>query len=157
MERTLDIGCGPLHDGEMTSDLDAAVDAKLSRGDREKNRRYLRNFVPAMVLYALAVVIGASVGHDTLTKRLIFLLVPVVPLLLVVRAVVGWIRSADEYQRLATYRVLAISFVVAMVVAVLMGFAGSAFSELDPSLGGWVVFAAGMATWAAHGLRDARR
>jgi len=110
-----------------------------------------------MTLYVVAVIVVSLLGRDTLTKRIVFALVPTVPLVLVVRAVVLWLRAADEYQRLATYRLLAISFAVAMVAAVLMGFAGSAFSGLDPSLGGWVAFLAGMGTWAAGSVRAARR
>ena len=140
----------------MTSDLDTRG---TSRGDRARSHAYLREFVPAIAAYAVAVVaVGTWGGLDGDSPwRYAWALLPVVPVVLVVRAVVRALRRADEYARLLQLTDLAAAFAVAMVAAVALGMLAIAGAPLRAELLPWLVFGAGMLTWAVRGALSARR
>ncbi|MFB9237044.1 hypothetical protein ACFFWC_16020 [Plantactinospora siamensis] len=130
----------------MTSNLDTKGQ---SRGDRARARAYFRDFAPAMAAYVVAIVAivtwGGLDGENP--WRFVWALVPVVPVLGVVRAVVRSLRHADEYARLVQLRGLAVGFAVAMVACVVLGMLTAA--GLSVPAGPWLAFGAGMASWAA--------
>lgn len=96
-----------------------------------------------LVVLAGVLVLGDLNGSDP--WRFGWALLPVVPLLWVVRAVVRHLRRADEYQQRQLLLELGLDFAVAMVAAVTLGFLGIA--GLDMRFAGWIVFAVGMASW----------
>lgn len=86
-------------------------------------------------------------GHldGTSPWRFGWALLPVIPALGLVRAVVRHVRRIDEYQRLLSLEGLAVGFAIAMIAAVTVGFLG--IGGLPMRAAGWVVYAAGMAGW----------
>lgn len=137
----------------MTRDLDTQ---DASRGDRTRSRAYFREFLPGMVGYGVVLVIVLLFGDldGRSPWRFAWAVLPVLPLLWVLRAVARHLRRVDEYQRRQLLSQLGIGFAVAMVAAVTAGFLGVA--GLDMRFGGWVVFAAGMMGWALGGVGLAR-
>lgn len=70
-------------------------------GTRALNRRYLREFLPAMAGYVLALLLSVWLLKqvEAPALRALVALLPVPPIALAVRAVVRYIRDADELQR----------------------------------------------------------
>jgi O-antigen/teichoic acid export membrane protein len=130
----------------MTSELDTTAP---SRGDRARSLAYFRDLAPAMLAYV--VIIGAVVAFGDLDGtspwRFVWALLPVLPVLGVVRAVVRGLRRSDEYAQLVQLRGLAAGFAVAMVAYVILGMLTVA--GLTAPAGPWLGFSAGMAAWAA--------
>lgn len=129
----------------MTRKLDTSV---RSAGDRARIRAYQRDFVPAMTAYVVvvvAVVTWGDLGGDG-PWRLAWALLPVLPVLGVVRAVVRGLRRSDEYAQLLRLRGLAVGFAVAVVACVALAVLGTAGCEAPG--GPWLVFAAGASSWA---------
>jgi hypothetical protein len=128
----------------MTRNLDTASG---SSGDRARNLAYQRDFWPGIVAYVVAVAVVVRWGQldGTSPWRWAWALLPVLPALLVVRAVARHVRRIDEYQRGLLFQGLAVGFGVAMVAAITMGFLGIA--GLSGSLTGWLVYIAGMLGW----------
>ena len=64
-------------------------------------RRYLREFVPAMVAYVLLLVVSILLLRyvEDHALRAVVALLPVVPVALTLRAIMRYIRDADELQR----------------------------------------------------------
>lgn len=64
-------------------------------------RRYLREFVPAMVGYVVLLIVSMLLlKHvEDHALRAVIALLPVVPIALTLRAIVRYIRDADELQR----------------------------------------------------------
>jgi hypothetical protein len=85
--------------------------------------------------------------------RFLWAVLPLIPMLWVVRAVVRHLRRVDEYQRLLLLQGLGVGFVIAMIASVTVGFLGVAGLVLPAPLatGGWIVFAVGMLGWAVAG------
>lgn len=135
----------------MTSDLDSR-----SRGDRERGLRYARDFWPGMVGYGVVLGLVLRFGHldGSGTARYVWAVLPVLPALLVVRAVLRHVRRLDDYQRLLLLQGLAIGFAVAMVAGLTLGFLGPA--GLPVRMAGWVVYAAGMLGWLIASRRVGR-
>ena len=130
----------------MTRKLDTSkVDS--SRGDRARAKAYFREFVPGMVGYVVVLVFVLIFGDldGTSPWRFVWAILPVLPLLLVLRAVSRHLRRIDEFQQHQLLQGLGIGFAVAMIAAVSVGFLGIA--GLDMRLAGWIIFAAGMAGW----------
>ena len=92
----------------MTSFLDSSSSA----GDRARTRAYLRDFLPAMaaygVLLAAVLTFGGLDGHSP--SRYAWALVPVLPALGVVRAVLRHLHRIDDYQQLVLLRGLGTGF-----------------------------------------------
>jgi hypothetical protein len=131
---------------------------RSSAGDRARARAYLRDFVPGIVGYVvvlLAVVTWGDLGGDS-GWRFGWVLLPVLPMLWVVRAVVRHLRRVDEYGRLVLLRGLAGGFVVAMVSAMTVGFLEIGGLRLPPGGAGWSVYGAGMVGWLVTGAVASR-
>ena len=136
----------------MASNLDSSGG---SVGDRSRARAYRRDFWPGMVGYCavLAVVLVFGQLDGGSPWRFLWAVLPVLPAVWVVRAVVRHLHRIDEFQRLLTFQALSVGFLVAMVVAVTGGFLG--FAGLEPpfplAAGCWIVYGAGMLGWAVAG------
>lgn len=128
----------------MTSDLDT----RRSAGDRSRAFAYYRDFWPGMIGYVVilaAVLRWGDLDGDS-PWRFVWSLLPVLPAVWTVRAVLRHIRRIDDYQRLLLLEGLAVGFAVAMVTAVTVGFLGIA--HLPMRLAPWVIYGAGMLGWA---------
>jgi O-antigen/teichoic acid export membrane protein len=132
----------------MTSSLDNGA---RSAGDRARALAYQRDFWPGMVGYALVLTAVLLWGRldGTSPWRWLWSVLPVLPALLVVRAVARHLRRIDEYQRGLLLQALSVGFGVAMVTAVTMGFLGIA--GLSGTVTGWIVYGAGMLGWIVGG------
>ncbi|MFG1677382.1 hypothetical protein [Micromonospora sp. NPDC049282] len=128
----------------MTSKLDTNM---RSRGDRARTRAYFRDFAPAMAAYVVAIVAVVAWGDldGESPWRFAWALLPVLPVLGVVRAVVRGLRRSDEYAQLVQLRSLAVGFAVAMVACVVLGMLMAA--SLSVPAGPWLAFSAGMGSW----------
>ncbi len=97
----------------MTNELDTAGE---SRGDRERTRAYLREFLAAIGGYVLVLVVvllwGGVGGHSA--WRFVWAVLPAVPAAGVVWAVVRHVRRIDDYQRRVLLEGLAVGFALAM-------------------------------------------
>ncbi|MDQ2881624.1 MAG: hypothetical protein M3Y48_10440 [Actinomycetota bacterium] len=80
---------------------------------------------------------------------------PVIPALWMVRAIVRHIGRIDDYQRLLLLRGLAVGFAIAMIASLTVGFLGIA--GLDLPAGGWIIYGAGMLGWAVTGMAATKR
>jgi O-antigen/teichoic acid export membrane protein len=140
----------------MTSHLDTR---RGSRGDGARARAYLRDFVPAMAGYVLAITAVGTWGDldGRSPWRYAWALLPVLPVLAVVRAVRRALRRADEYARLVQLSGIAVAFAATMVACVLLGMLAIAGAPLPEALALWVPFGVGMLTWAAAVALAARR
>jgi hypothetical protein len=87
-------------------------------------------------------------GHSP--WRYVWALLPVIPALWIVRAVVRRIGRIDDYQRLLLLRGLAVGFAIAMLASLTVGFLGIAGLELPA--GGWIIYGAGMLGWLVTGM-----
>lgn len=115
--------------------------------EREQRRAYLRDFVPAIAGYSLILAAALSVvgGEVTTLGEWALVMLPVVPALWAVRAVVRQLRRVDEYQRTVQLEAMAAAFGVAMVTSITLGFVGVAGTAT--AAGGWIVYSAGMLAW----------
>ncbi|MEP6560986.1 MAG: hypothetical protein ABJD68_07905 [Nakamurella sp.] len=132
----------------MTRKLDTSQsDSTPSAGDRARTKAYLREFLPGILGYCVVLVLVLTFGNldGTSGWRFVWALLPVIPLLLVLRAVSRHLRRIDEFQQHQLLQGLGIGFAVAMIAAVTVGFLGIA--GLDMRIAGWIIFAAGMLGW----------
>jgi hypothetical protein len=138
----------------MTSDL---YKDTHSAGDRARSRTYVREFLPGILGYV--VVLGAVLvwghleGHSP--WRYVWAVLPVVPALWIVRAVLRHLRRVDDYQRLLLLQGLGVGFAVAMITALTLGFLGIA--GLSMAGAGWIMYSAGMFGWLVASQLAARR
>ncbi len=137
----------------MTSSLDTSS----STGDRARGWAYQRDFWPGIVGYAVVLSLVLTLGglDGTSGWRYVWAVLPVVPALWVVRAVLRHVGRVDDYQRLLLLQGLGTGFAVAMIAALTVGFLGIA--GLDVRAGGWFVYGAGMLGWALAGAVAHRR
>lgn len=128
----------------MTSVLDKTAQ---SHGDHQRTRAYRKDFWPGMAGYGL--VLGAVLMWGDLDGasqwRIAWALLPVLPMLWVVRAVVRHLRRIDDYQRGLLLQSLGAGFAVAMLTSVTVGFLGVA--GLPMRFAGWAIYGAGMLAW----------
>jgi hypothetical protein len=82
--------------------------------------------------------------------RFAWALLPVVPTLWTVRAVLRHFRRVDEYERFLLLQGLGAGFAIAMIASLTLGFLGLA--GLPVRLGGWVVYGTGMLGWLVTSL-----
>ena len=138
----------------MTSNLDTR---RGSAGDRIRTRAYLRDFGLAMAGYAIVLTAVLVWGHldGSSPSRFLWALLPVVPALFIVRAVLRHVDRVDDYQRLILLKGLGVGFAVAMVAAVTVGFLGVAGMALRDA--GWIIYAAGMLGWLGTSLVAQKR
>ena len=125
----------------MTSNLDTG----RSRGDRERARAYLREFLPGMFGYVVAVVLVVTVGglDGDAPTRFAWALLPVLPTLWIAVAMARHLRRLDEFAQLVLLRALAVGFGTALTAAVVVGFLELAGAGIPTPT--FLVFAAGMA------------
>jgi hypothetical protein len=126
----------------MTRTLDTA------HGDRERTAAYNRDFWPGMVAYGvvLAGVLAWGGLDGTSPWRFLWVALPVLPALWVLRAVVRHLGRIDDYQRQLVFRGLSVGFGAAMIVSLTAGFAMIAgFTWIGLP---WVIYGAGMIGWA---------
>jgi hypothetical protein len=138
----------------MTRRLDTAAP---SAGDRARSRAYHRDFWPGIVGYVVVLAAVMTWGHLDRPSpwRYLWVLLPVLPALWVVRAVARHIARIDDYQRLLLLQGLAIGFAIAMVAAITVGFLAIAGLVLPAA--GWLIYGAGMLGWACSGVLARRR
>ena len=133
-----------------TSGID---EPKLSATDRRQRNTYLREFVPAITAYAIVLAaVLVAVDEDT-PGAAIWILLPVLPLIGVAVAVYRSVKRADEYSRLLQLEAMALGFGATTIASLILGFLGIVGAA--PDYGGWLIFSAGMLTWALSlGLRN---
>jgi len=131
---------------------------RRSTGDRARTRAYLREFLPGILGFGLTLTAVVAWGDldGAGPWRYLWAVLPVLPLLWVVRAVVRHLGRADEYARLVLLRGLAGGFVVAMLTALTVGFLELAGLRLDHGGAGWVIYSAGMVGWVVAGAVASR-
>jgi len=137
----------------MTNNLDSTT---ASTGDKQRSRSYHREFWPGIVAYVVLVSLSPALSQasDGSPWRYVWAVLPVLPALWVVRAVVRHIGRIDDYQRLLMLRGLAIGFGLAMVTSLTLGLLE--FTGLDLPTG-WIVYGVGMLGWAIAAATGARR
>jgi hypothetical protein len=138
----------------MTRELDTGA---RSAGDRARAHAYYRDFWPGIVGYVavLAAVMTWGQLDQPSTWRYLWVLLPVLPALWVVRAVARHVGRIDDYQRLLLLQGLAVGFAIAMVAAITVGFLAIAGLVLPAA--GWLIYGAGMLGWAVSGVLARRR
>jgi hypothetical protein len=138
----------------MTSKLDKG---EGSRGDRARARAYLKDFLPGVIGYFLILLVVLVFGDldGTSPGRFLWALLPVIPAIWVVRALIRHLGRIDDFQRGRLLQGIAVGFAVAMISAITLGFLGIA--GLDMRFAGWIIYVAGMAGWLiASGIAAAR-
>jgi hypothetical protein len=136
----------------MTNKLDKQ-DRGVSLGEQRRNRAYYKEFGPAMAAYVVAVILGTTIGRDTPTKKVFFVVATFIPVLLGGLAIIRHIRRVDEFERLVTYQALAHSFGSAMVTSIFLALLTSADIHLPVQMVAWSPFIAGMTTWGFLSIR----
>ena len=129
---------------------EAAVDARNAAA-------YRRDFLPGIVGYGVVLAVVLSIVGQSVDSAVdwVLIMLPVVPALWVVRAVLRHLRRIDEYQRLLQYEAMAVGFGVAMVAALTLGFVGVGGYATRGT--GWIVYGAGMAAWGVTAAVQGRR
>lgn len=143
----------PQNEG-MTNKLDSQ---DRSDGDRAIFRAYQLEFWPGIIAYAVLLT-GVLLWGDLDGQspwRFAWAVVPVLPALWIVRAVLRHVRRIDDYQRLLLLQTLGGGFAVAMIAAVTMAFLEIAGLRVEGV--GWIVYGAGMLGWIITGTIAGRR
>ena len=138
----------------MTSKLD---NKDRSEGDRAKSRAYQREFWPGIVAYAVVlsgVLVWGHLDGDS-PWRFLWAVLPVVPALWIVRAVLRHVRRMDDYYWLFLLQALGGGFAVAMIASVTLAFLEIAGLSV-PGVG-WIIYGAGMLGWIVSGAVVGRR
>ena len=128
----------------MTSDRDGP---RSSAGDRARARAYQWDFWPGMIGYGVVLTAVLLWGHldGPSPWRFLWAVLPVVPALWIVRAVLRHVHRVDDYQRLLLVPGLGVGFAIAMIASVTTGFLGIA--GLPMQAAGWIIYGAGMLGW----------
>lgn len=128
---------------------------KLSAADRRERTQYLKEFGPAIGGYVVVLIAVLTLVDEDADGARVWYLLPVVPMVFAGLAVYRSVQRSDEYGRLVQLEAMALGFAAAMLAAVTIGFLG--VTGVAWTFAGWLVFGAGMFTWAlAVGLRGAR-
>ncbi len=119
-----------------------------SEVERHQARQYLREFVPGLVGYGLALLLAIIFGDTAgeISWRLLWWLGPLVFVGLVIRAVVRALRRSDEYQRQISLEGMAVGFAASMFAALTFGLLGVQI-ELPAGAAVWGVFVIGILSW----------
>lgn len=114
-------------------------------------RAYARDFWPSLAAYVvvLAAVLIWGRLDGTNPWRYAAALLPVLPALGLVRAVVRHVGRVDDYQRFLLLRSLAVGFAVAMVASITLGFLSIAGLAVEAT--GWIIYGVGMLGWIVGG------
>ncbi|WP_427005788.1 hypothetical protein [Pseudarthrobacter sp. H2] len=138
----------------MTNKLDSQ---DRSEGDRARSRAYQLEFWAGIVAYAVVlsgVLLWGDLDGDS-PWRFLWAVLPVLPGLWIVRAVVRHVRRIDDYQRLLLLQGFGGGFAVAMIVSVTLAFLEIAGLRV-PGVG-WIIYGAGMLGWIITGAVVGRR
>ena len=78
---------------------------------REVHKRYLREFLPAMAAYVVLILLSALASErvDSVAGRVVLALLPLLPILLAIRAMVRVVRDQDELERRIDLEAIAIA------------------------------------------------
>jgi hypothetical protein len=136
--------------------------SKLDRNDRSAGehavaRAYHLDFWPGIGAYAVvltAVLLWGDLDGSS-PWRFVWAVLPVIPSLWIVRAVLRHAKRVDDYQRFLLLQSLGGGFAVAMVASVTVAFleiAGLRFVGI-----GWTIYGAGMLGWIITSTVVARR
>jgi hypothetical protein len=142
--RKLDTTARLGHNEDMTSNLDSK---RSSARERAISNAYQREFWPAMIGYVVVLVpvmVWGGLDGDS-PWRFVWAVLPVIPMLWVVIAVLRHIRRIDDYQRFLLLQGLGVGFAVAMISSVTMGFL--AIAGLSIPGAGWIIYGVGMLAW----------
>ncbi|WP_426687830.1 hypothetical protein [Rhodanobacter ginsengiterrae] len=109
---------------------------------REVHKRYLREFLPAMVAYSILIVLSGLLMArvHSASLRTVLALLPLLPILLAIRAMVRVVRDQDELERRIDLESFAIS-------AMVTGFGFFSFGLLLGADIGWSVSGQAVAIW----------
>jgi hypothetical protein len=108
---------------------------------RAIDKRYLREFLPAMLAYTIVMLtVWPLARHtDDRTIRALIALVPVIPIAFAIRAIIRHILAADEMMQRVHLEALAISAGIVAVASLIGGFLAAAeVVTLDGSILIWV-------------------
>ncbi len=89
-------------------------------------------------------------GHASGSWRVLWALLPILPLIWMVVIVARRVREMDEYQRKLFFPGLAVGFTVSTVAAVTLGTLGS--TGLPVPNGGWLIAVVGVLSWEVTNL-----
>ncbi len=126
---------------------------------RAADKRYMREFVPAMAAYTLVMLTVWPLVRTTDDRmlRALIAVVPVVPVLFVVRAIIRHILAVDEMMQRLNLEALAVSAGIVGVASLVAGFlAAAGVIVLDGSILIWV-FPALAGTFGVARMMAARR
>ena len=118
---------------------------RLSAADKRQRDSYLREFIPAIALFAiLQVLVELNVDASTPGARL-WVLLPVLPMIGIAVALYRAVQRADEYGRIVMLECMALGFGTSMITAMALGFLGGV--GVAWTFAGWMIFGVGMTTW----------
>jgi hypothetical protein len=149
MTSFLDLALRPAYDRTMTSELD-------TDGESPIERRRQRTFRVRMRVAAVCFVIANFALHQwgdlsgTSSWRVVWAVLPLIPVVWMVILIVRRVRQMDEYQVKLFFPGLAVGFSVAMVTAVTVGTLNSAGFKVLNS--GWAVAVIGLVAWGFTNL-----
>ena len=131
----------------MTSDLDTGGESPTERHRRRIFRAQIWTAAALLFLTNLALHYW---GQTPGPWRVFWAVLPILPLVWMVIAVVRRVRQMDEYQRRLFFPGLAVGFTVSMVGAVTLGTLSSAGVGVPNT--GWVVAILGVVSWETTNL-----
>ncbi len=110
------------------------------------NRRYAIEFALSMLAYVVVLVISITVINYGLPPawKLVFALLPIIPIAFVFAAIVRYVGSIDELQRRIHIESLALAAGITALLAVTYGFLETVGL---PHLSAWFTYAAVMVAW----------
>jgi hypothetical protein len=126
---------------------------------RATDKRYLREFLPAMLAYTIVMLTVWPLVRTTDDRmlRALIAMVPVIPIAFVIRAITRQVLSADEMMQRLHLEALAISAGVVAVASLVGGFLAAAdVIALNGSILLWVFPALGGTFGLARGLANRR-
>lgn len=97
---------------------------------RTAHRQYLKTFIPAMIAYVVvlfaSILILKKIGMDApLALRALLSLAPIVPIILVCRALIRFLRDSDELERKIELEAIALSGLFTGLIFLCLGFLAS--------------------------------
>lgn len=93
--------------------------ASCAERESKAGRQYLREMIPAMAVYAVLTIASALFiknGIASISLRAVVALLPVLPIILFLRAFIRYLRNADEFHRMVEMEATGVA---ALIVAVL--------------------------------------
>lgn len=112
-----------------------------------------------MIGYGITIALAVSFGdaEGEVGWRLLWWLLPLVPIGFVIRAVFRAVGRSDEYQRQLQLEGMSIGFAAAMFAALTFGLLGAQVDLLPRSTEVWATFSIGMLGWAVAVLIRSKR